>query len=221
MWQRRVRSPSTHWVRVGSFGAVVKSGVRLRAGGERAELVNSNGTEPEVAMDPGRLPLGADLTDALHEWAKVAAAVGRAEPGATAGAVVSRRGRQLAARVATALGVAVTYVDPLSGTETVLEPVRAEPRPRREHPPEPVPWLTGLTVSAASMALVVVTVVTLAVTLAQTFWLLGIGANVVVTAGLLPSLWLIRKQPIWRWVAYGVGAGIALSWLALPFVILH
>lgn len=196
------------------------SGVRLRAGGERAELVNSNGTEPEVAMDPGRLPLGADLTDALHEWAKVAAAVGRAEPGATAGAVVSRRGRQLAGRVATALGVPVIYVDPLSGTETVLEPVRAEPRPARPpHPPEPTPWLTGLTVSVASMALVVVTVVTLAVTLAETFSLLAVGSNIVVTAGLLPSLWLIRAQPIWRWVAYGVGAGIGLSWLALPFVI--
>jgi hypothetical protein len=193
------------------------SGIQLRANGERAVLVGDDGI---AVTEPGRLPLGTELTDALHEWAKVAAAVGRAEPGAAAGAVVSRRGLQLAGRVATSLGVVVRYVDPLSGAESVVEPVvrpeppRAPPRPR-----EPVPWLTGLTVSAASAVLVVVTVVTLAVTLAETYSLLALASNVVVTAGLLPSLWLIHRQPIWRWVAYGVAVGIGVAWLALPFVI--
>jgi ABC-type spermidine/putrescine transport system permease subunit I len=79
--------------------------------------------------------------------------------------------------------------------------------------------MTGLTVSAASLVLVVVTVVTLAATLAETYSLLALASNVVVTAGLLPSLWLIHRQQIWRWVAYGVAVGLALTWLALPFVI--
>jgi hypothetical protein len=193
------------------------SGIQLRANGDRAVLVDG---DSEAVTEPGRLPLGTELTDALHEWAKVAAAVGRAEPGVAAGAVVSRRGLQLAGRVATSLGVAVRYVDPLSGDESVVEPVRLpKPPPRPAPPPEPTPWLTGLTVAAASLVITVMTVVTLAVALAETYSLLALGSNVVVTAGLLPSLWLIHRQPIWRWVAYGVAAGIALAWLALPFVI--
>lgn len=193
------------------------SGIQLRANGDRAVLVDGDG---EAVTDPGRLPLGTELTDALHEWAKVAAAVGRAEPGVAAGTVVSRRGLQLAGRVATSLGVTVRYVDPLSGAESVVEPLRLpKPPPRPPRRPEPTPWLTGLTVSVASLALTVVTVVTLAATLAETYSLLALASNVVVTAGLLPSLWLIHRQPIWRWVAYGVAVGIGLAWLALPFVI--
>jgi hypothetical protein len=192
-------------------------GIQLRANGDRAVLVGADGV---AVTDPARLPLGTELTDALHEWAKVAAAVGRAEPGAEAGAVVSRRGLQLAGRVATSLGVAVRYVDPLSGEEALVEPLSApRPPPPPPRPAEPVPWLTGLAVSAASAVLVVVTVVTLAATLAETYSLLALASNVVVTAGLLPSLWLIHRQPVWRWVAYGVAVGIGIAWLALPFVI--
>jgi uncharacterized protein DUF2537 len=192
------------------------SAVQLRTDGDRAVLV---GGDADAATDPASLPLGTELTDALHEWAKVAAAVSRAEPGVAAGSVVSRRGLQLAARVATSLGVPVDYVDPLTGETVLVEPAAAAPPPRPARRPEPVPWLTGLTVSGASLVLVVVTVVTLATTLAETYSLLAVASNVVVTAGLLPSLWLIHRQPIWRWVAYGVAAGIALSWLALPFVV--
>jgi hypothetical protein len=193
------------------------SGIQLRANGDRAVLVDGDG---EAVTEPSRLPLGTELTDALHEWAKVAAAVSRAEPGVAAGAVVSRRGLQLAGRVATSLGVSVRYVDPLSGTESLVEPLRQpEPPPRSPRPPEPVPWLTGITVSLASLALTVVTVVTLAATLAETYSLLALASNVVVTAGLLPSLWLIHRQPIWRWVSYGVAVGLGLAWLALPFVL--
>jgi hypothetical protein len=193
------------------------SGISLRANGDRAVLVDGDG---EAMTEPDRLPLGTELTDALHEWAKVAAAVVRAEPGAAAGAVVSRRGLQLAGRVATSLGVDVRYVDPVSGAESVVEPLRQPRRPPRPSPPpEPKPWLTGLTVSLSSLAITVVTVVTLAASLAETYSLLALAANVVVTAGLLPSLWLIHRQPIWRWVSYGVAIGLALAWLALPFVL--
>ncbi|MFI7676164.1 DUF2537 domain-containing protein [Actinophytocola sp. NPDC049390] len=190
--------------------------MQLRANGERAVLVGDDGV---AVTEPDRLPLGTELTDALHEWAKVAAAVRRAEPGTAAGAVVSRRGLQLAGRVATSLGVVVRYVDPLSGAEAVVEPSPGPTPVARPRPAEPTPWLPGLVVSAASAVLVVVMVVTLAVTLAETYSLLALASNVVVTAGLLPSLWLVHRQPIWRWVAYGVAAGIGVAWVALPFVI--
>ncbi|HEX6353442.1 DUF2537 domain-containing protein [Actinophytocola sp.] len=192
------------------------SGIQLRANGDRAVLVDG---ESEAVAEPDSLPLGIELTDALHEWAKVAAAVSRAEPGVAAGAVVSRRGLQLAGRVATSLGVPVRYVDPLSGAESVVEPIRLTKPTRPSRPREPMPWLTGLTVSGACLVITVITVITLAAALAETYSLLALASNVVVTAGLLPSLWLIHRQLIWRWVAYGVAAGIGLAWLALPFVI--
>jgi hypothetical protein len=68
-------------------------------------------------VDPHSLALGADLADALHEWARVADAIGRSAGAvdAIAGDLVSRRGLQLAARVAAAMGASVSYVDPLSG----------------------------------------------------------------------------------------------------------
>jgi hypothetical protein len=194
--------------------------VQLRANGERAVLIGHDGVA-EREVDPQRLPLGAELTDALHEWAKVVNAIRRAsQPDSAAGAVVSRRGYQLAGRVAEVMGVAVHYVDPLSGAESVVEPPEPD-RPVRPpaSPAEPTPWLTGLTVSGTSLVVVLVTVVTLAATLAETNALLALAANAVVTAGLLPSLWLIHRQPVWRWVAYGLAAGIGLAWLALPFIL--
>jgi hypothetical protein len=194
--------------------------VQLRANGERAVLVGYDGVE-EREVDPRRLPLGAELTDALHEWARVAAAVGRSVPDANdaAGAVVTRRGLQLAGRVAASMGVPVGYLDPLSGVESVVEPPERTPRHRLAHPPEPVPWLTGLTVAAACFVLLAITMITLAATLAETNVLLAAGSNVVITAGLLPSMWLLRRQLIWRWVALGATVALVLGWLALPFIV--
>ncbi|HEV7653021.1 MAG TPA: DUF2537 domain-containing protein [Actinophytocola sp.] len=200
--------------------------VQLRANGERAVLVGRDAMADGAAereVDPRRLPLGIELTDALHEWARVASAVQRSETDANeaAGAVVTRRGRQLAGRIAASMGVPVGYLDPLSGEESVIEPPeQRHQRARPVYPSEPVPWLTGLTVSAASLGLLVITMVTLAATLAETNVLLAIGSNVVVTGGLLPSVWLVRRQPIWRWVALGVVVALVLGWLALPFIVL-
>lgn len=205
---------------------VQDTGLQLRAVGERAVLVGHDGQDRRE-VDPGSLALDRDLAEALHEWARVASAVVRsATGGAAAGAVVSRRGLQLAGRVATAMGVPVTYVDPLTDKESVVEPSDEErPEhpawpPRPEHPPEPVPWLTGLTVSAFVFVLVLFAVLTLATTLAVTNPLLAIGSNIVVTVGLLPSVWLVRQTPIWRWIGFGVAAAIAVAWLALPFILL-
>lgn len=200
--------------------------MQLRANGERAVLVGRDGTT-EREVDPRRLPLGVELTDALHEWARVANAVRRGGPDTqpAAAAVVTRRGLQLAGRVAASMRVPVAYLDPLTGEESTVEPPAEEPRPgifgqRPVHPPEPTPWLTGLTVSAASLVLALITIVTLAATLAATNVLLALASNAVVTAGLLPSLWLVRRAAVWRWVAYGVAGAIALAWLALPFILL-
>jgi hypothetical protein len=56
--------------------------------------------------------------------------------------------------------------------------------------------------------------------LSETNALLAIGANVVVTAGLAPSVWLARRVLIWRWVALGVAAGLTLGWISLLVVLI-
>ncbi|KAA2262966.1 DUF2537 domain-containing protein [Solihabitans fulvus] len=212
--------------------------MELRVRGGRAVLAGRHGSA-EQEVDPHSLPLGAGLADALHEWAKVADAVARAEPAVdgAAGSLVARRGQQLAGRVAAAMGRPVSYVDPLNGEVTVVEaPPRAtraqptaepeaEPEPRAEAPvpaapapeapAEPTPWGTGLTVSAFTAAVVVFAVVTLSVGLGETSWLLALFANVMVVGGLAPSVWLARRVPVWRWVAYGVVAGVGLAWFGL------
>lgn len=200
--------------------------LQLRAVGERAVLVGHDG-QGEREVDPFSLALDGDLSEALHEWARVASAIARtstSEPG-PAGAVISRRGRQLAGRVAASMGVPVGYVDPLTGEVSVVDPPEedqpAEVEPAAAGPrPEPVPWLTGLTVSAFIFVLVVFAVLTLATTLARTNPLLSIVSDIVVTAGMLPSVWLVRHTPVWRWIAFGVAGAIAVGWLALPFILL-
>jgi hypothetical protein len=206
--------------------------MELRAVGERAVLVGHDGTA-EREVDPATLALDADLAEALHEWAKVASAVRRSSPSSDdagpAASVISRRGLQLAARLAESMGRPVSYLDPLTGEVTVVDPpveedAEDEPAPAPDRWPaeptgEPSPWLTGLTVSAFIFVLVLFAVLTLAVTLGATNPLLAVASNVVVTAGLLPSVWLVRQTPIWRWIAYGVAAAIAVGWLALPFIV--
>jgi hypothetical protein len=200
--------------------------VELRARGERAVLVGHDGVS-EREVDPKTLALGGELSEALHEWARVASAVQRTSPeSGAAGAVVSRRGRQLAARVAASMGVPVSYVDPLTDEVTVVDPPEPGPRHRapRPTPPaaEPTPWLTGLALTGFTMMLVLFAVVSLATGLSRTegrSWL-AIGSHMVVTVGLLPSVLLARRVPIWRWVAFGVAGGIAVGWVALPFIVL-
>lgn len=213
--------------------------MELRIRGERAVLAGQSGSD-QREVDPGSLPLDADLTEALHEWARVAAAVQRADEGeAIASGVVSQRGRQLAGRLAATMGAPVSYLDPLSGTATLVPPpeppavevpVPAPPPVRRRflrmfdadrHAPEPTPWATGLAVAAFVAVVVVVAIVALAGALAgETAGWLAIVATVVVTAGLAPSLWLGRRLPILRWVALGVAAGLALSWIPVLVIAL-
>jgi hypothetical protein len=197
--------------------------MELRIRGERAVLAGPGGDQARE-VDPYKLAIGSDLAQALHEWARVAAAVAT-EPGGEAAAVVSQRGRQLAGRLASVMGTPVRFVDPVTGADTVVEPsprtetgqrfvrtVLGPPGP----PGEPTPWLTGLTVSVFIAAVVVVAMLALASTLArETSSWVALGASVVVTAGITPSLWLIRRTPILRWAAYGAAGGVLVAWVGV------
>lgn len=169
-------------------------GVELRVRGGRAVLTASG-----VRVREPDLPDG--LRAALGEWARVAEAVSREGDGEPA-ELVSRRGRQLAGRLAVATGRPVAYVNPVEGGTELVGP-------------EPTPWGTGLTVSAVCAAVVLVALVALADGLAQVGAWMPPVALVLVTAGLAPSVWLGRRAPVWRWVGYGVAGGVVLSWVVL------
>jgi hypothetical protein len=198
--------------------------MELRAVGERAVLVGHDGVS-EREVDPGNLALDNDLSEALHEWARVASALQRSNPDGAGSAVVSRRGLQLATRLAETMRMPVGYVDPLTGELSVVDPPESDPepaRPREVRPrtAEPVPWLTGLAVTGFAFLVVLFAILTLSTTLASTRPILALGSQIVVTAGLLPSVWLVRQTPIWRWIGFGVAGAIALGWVALPFILL-
>ncbi|TQM81412.1 uncharacterized protein DUF2537 [Saccharothrix saharensis] len=181
----------------------------------------------EREVDPRTLPLGAGLADALHEWAKVADAVMRAESPSdgVASALVTRRGRQLAGRVAADMGTPVEYTDPVSGEQVLVEVPSdedephdadvADGEPEEPEPREETPWGTGLTVTLIVAAVVTFTVYTLSVGLGETSQWLALLANALVVGGIAPSVWLARNVPVWRWVAYGVVAGVLAAWLSL------
>ncbi len=164
------------------------------------------------SSDPNDLQLPTDLGPALHEWARVAEAVCQAgDCNRAPGILVSTRGRLLAARLASSTGVPVGYADPMVGGMEVLAPGQDR---------GPTPWATGLPVSAVTAAIVGVALLALSQGLATVGVWLVVLANLLVAAGLAPSMWLTRATPIWRWVTYGAAAGIVLTWLALLLALL-
>lgn len=174
--------------------------MELHARGGRAVLVGYG--DPPV--DPRSLDLPEDLVPALHEWAQVAESVRRAgsadgEPGE----LVSRRGRQLAVRLAADAGVPVGYADPIGGGIELVRPIR----------PEATPWATGIAIATATAIVVAVALIALSQALAAVGSWLVVVANAVAAAGLGPSVWLARATPVWRWIAYGVPIGILATWL--------
>ncbi|MEU3648975.1 DUF2537 domain-containing protein [Lentzea sp. NPDC034063] len=198
--------------------------MELRVRDGRAVLAGEDDSG-EREVDPHSLPLGADLAEALHEWAKVADAVVRSETPAdgVASALVARRGKQLAGRIASVMNSPVSYTDPVSGELVSVDAPEAAEAPVQtlvEDEPEPTPWGTGLTVSVITAAIVTVTVVSLSLGLGETSRWLALVANVLVVGGLAPSVWLGRKVPVWRWVAYGVVTGVLVAWLALILTLL-
>ena len=84
-----------------------------------------------------------------------------------------------------------------------------------KQPGEPTPWTTGLIVSAMAATVVSVGLLSLSQGLASNGPWFVVLANLLVAVGLTPSIWLGRATPIWRWVAYGTAAGIALTWVSL------
>jgi hypothetical protein len=80
---------------------------------------------------------------------------------------------------------------------------------------EPTPWPTGLTVSGAVAAIVGIALLHLSQGLEANGRGVVALANLLVAAGLTPSIWLARGTPTWRWIAYGTAAGILLTWLTL------
>ena len=199
--------------------------MELRVRDGRAVLAGED-ESGEREVDPHSLPLGADLAEALHEWAKVADAVVRTETPAdgVANALVARRGKQLAGRIAAVMNSPVSYTDPVSGELVSVDapeaPVESAVETWDEEEPEPTPWGTGLTVSVITAAIVTVTVVSLSLGLGETSRWLALVANVLVVGGLAPSVWLGRRVPVWRWVAYGVVTGVLVAWLALILTLL-
>lgn len=201
--------------------------MELRVRDGRAVLAGQDDTG-EREVDPHSLPLGAELADALHEWAKVADAVVRTEtpPDGVATALVTRRGRQLAGRIAAVMGSPVAFADPVTGERVSVDApgasraaVATEPVAVVEEP-EPTPWATGLTVSIITAAIVTVTVVSLSLGLGETSQWLALIANALVVGGLAPSVWLGRRTPVWRWVAYGVVTGVGVAWFVLILTLL-
>ena len=166
-------------------------------------------------VDPHSLALGADLAEALHEWARVADAVHRngQGDGSAAARLISRRGRQLAGRVAAVMGRPVSYADPLTGEVTEVDVPEAGPpqqqpegrrarrTPRHQASGERTPWATGLTVTGITGVLMMLVVVTLSLALGAANRWLPLIANVVIAVGLAPSVWLARH-------AAGVALGV-------------
>ena len=198
--------------------------MQLHARSGRAVLVGHDGTQMRE-VDPRSLALPSELTAALHEWAEVAQALvpnDHQPVGGTAGDLVTRRGRQLAGRLATELGLPIDYADPVTGDMYEVEPaVLAEPPVEEEiveddfPAREPTPWGTGLTVTIVVAAMICVAVASLSFALAQASLWLAVIANVVIIGGLSPSVWLARDVPVWRWVALGVATGLGLAWIVL------
>ena len=202
--------------------------MELRVRDGRAVLAGEDETG-EREVDPHSLPLGADLAEALHEWAKVADAVVRTETPAdgVASALVRRRGKQLAGRLAAVMNAPVQYTDPVSGELVSVDAPEEVERAavqtvveEEDEEAEPTPWGTGLTVSFITAAIVTVTVVSLSLGLGETSRWLALIANVLVVGGLAPSVWLGRKVPVWRWVSYGVVTGVLVAWVALILTLL-
>ena len=45
----------------------------------------------------------------------------------------------------------------------------------------------------------------------------AVAINLVAVVGSAPTVWRWRATPVWRWVVYGLAAGVALAWIGLFF----
>ncbi|GAA4904787.1 DUF2537 domain-containing protein [Actinomycetospora succinea] len=192
--------------------------------------------------------LPPDLVDALREWARVAATAGVGVGGVGAGPsrdpsadAISRRGRQLAARLSVELAAPVDYRDPVTGHRVALRGVTRTPHPPPVPPlprngnghgegapapgpvaeeaeltavtaaAEPTPWGVGLTLAVLVAGVVLLANLALAAPLITGLGPIGLAVDAAVVAGLVPALWLNRHVPTWRWAVHGTFAGTGLA----------
>jgi hypothetical protein len=87
-------------------------------------------------------------------------------------------------------------------------------------PPGPTPWGTGLLIAAFVAVFLTLADVALCRAFAEAFGLLWIPANLLFGLGLAPSLWLLRRTPLWRWPALGATVGLGVSWVVLLLAML-
>jgi hypothetical protein len=80
---------------------------------------------------------------------------------------------------------------------------------------EPTPWGTGLLVTAIVAGLAAVAAYGFGAALAHVHPALSLAINVVAVGGAAPTVWRWRVLPVWRWVVYGAGLGVALGWIGL------
>lgn len=73
----------------------------------------------------------------------------------------------------------------------------------------------ALVVAGFSAVLVAVAVIACGAAMNAVHPMLAVVVNVVVAAGVAPTLWQWRQVPVWRWVVYGAVAGVLAGWLAL------
>ncbi len=175
-------------------------GLELRAQGGNAVL---NCYDEHHTPHPVWMSLPQELRRALDEWAQVVETLTLDGDGGlgrhSLAELVSRRGRQLAGRLAVVTGHPVEYRDPLTGGVELIGR-------------EPTPWATGLTVSAVSAAMVLVALMAFAPGLAQLGSWVPAATLLLATVGLAPSIWLVRRTPVWRWLGFGVATGVLLGW---------
>jgi hypothetical protein len=100
-----------------------------------------------------------------------------------------------------------------------VPPVSPLARPLAE-PPGPTPWGSGLLIAAFAAVFLTLADVALCRAFAEAFGWLWIPANLLVGVGLAPSLWLLRRTPLWRWPALGAAVGLTASWVVLLLAML-
>ncbi|HVH23853.1 MAG TPA: DUF2537 domain-containing protein [Pseudonocardia sp.] len=166
--------------------------------------------EEQQFEDP---PLPPALRQALREWRALAESAARSG-GVEEYEVVRRRGRLLATRVADALGRPVEFVDPATGrTESIDDRIDSFGAP--EYSQVVVPWATGLPIAAFAAVVVTIGDIALSRAFADAFGLLWVPANLLVSVGLAPSLYLLRAVAFWRWPAIGTAVGLVVAWVVL------
>lgn len=164
---------------------------------------------------PGDPQLPAELQAALQEWDHFSDALARGGRPEELD-LLRRRGRQLASRVADVLGRPVEFVDPVTGAVESIRVGAAGLTPRlAARPAGPTPWATGLALALFVAVFFAIGDVVLCRAFSEAFGLLWVPANLLVGLGLAPSLWLVRRTPLWRWLALGAAVGLGAAWVVL------